>query len=148
MNKVVTYINPKLKKLVSGTVLVTSVGAIFLAGCGINKNSDGSENTIDTSISAEEQIISYKAEVNASNLNEEGDLVAFIAEDGRIIATVPIENGSVEVDIPGSSKTIYSPVLDQNVEIPEIDSDYQYELNIDYKDNIISFSEYDKGMVK
>ena len=148
MNKVVTYINPKLKKLVSGTVLVTSVGAIFLAGCGINKNSDGNENTIDTSISAEEQIISYKAEVNASNLNEEGDLVAFIAEDGRIIATVPIENGSVEVDIPGSSKTIYSPVLDQNVEIPEIDSDYQYELNIDYKDNIISFSEYDKGMVK
>ena len=147
MNKVVTYINPKLKKLVSGTVLVTSVGAIFLAGCGINKNSDGNENTIDTSISAEEQIISYKAEVNASNLNEEGDLVAFIAEDGRIIATVPIENGSVEVDIPGSSKTIYSPVLDQNVEIPEIDSDYQYELNIDYKDNIISFSEYDKGMV-
>lgn len=148
MNKVVTYINPKLKKLVSGTVLVTSVGAIFLAGCGINKNSDGSENTIDTSISAEEQIISYKAEVNASNLGDEGDLIAFIAEDGRIIATVPIENGKVEVDVPGSSKTIYSPNLDQKVEIPEIDSDYQYELNIDYKNNNMSFSEHNKGMVK
>lgn len=152
MKSVVTYVNPKLKKLVSGIVLVTSVGTIFLSGCGVNKNGN-EEVTVndDTSVSSmnDENLESYDYVVQVNNYeycNNSAEFLAFIAEDGRIISTVPVGEGNYDVSVPGATKYVYSPVLDIEEEINELNDNN--EIIVDYKDKTIEISKIEKSIVR
>ncbi len=153
MKEKITYVSPILKRLTANILLFTSVGTILLTGCGVNNSKEESKIQSDTSVLVEDtdSLTSYDAEVEVSNFefcNNSSEFLAFIAEDGRIISTVPVTDGSFDVQIPGDSKYVYSPVIDIKEEIPELNDEVSYKISMDYKDKTLSFSALDKSKVR
>ena len=153
MNGRFTYVSPNLKKLSANILLVTSIGTILLTGCGINNKVEENKVQSDTSVSIEDadSLTSYDGVIEVSNFefcDNSSEFLAFIAEDGRIISTVPISDGSFDVEIPGDTKFVYSPVMDLKKEVTELNEESSYKISMDYKDKTLSFSTLDKSKVK
>ena len=153
MNGRFTYVSPNLKKLTANILLVTSIGTILLTGCGINNKVEENKVQSDTSVSIEDadSLTSYDGVIEVSNFefcDNSSEFLAFIAEDGRIISTVPISDGSFDVEIPGDTKFVYSPVMDLKKEVTELNEESSYKISMDYKDKTLSFSTFDKSMVR
>ena len=153
MNGRFTYVSPNLKKLSANILLVTSIGTILLTGCGINNKVEENKVQSDTSVSIEDadSLTSYDGVIEVSNFefcDNSSEFLAFIAEDGRIISTVPISDGSFDVEIPGDTKFVYSPVMDLKKEVTELNEESSYKISMDYKDKILSFSTLDKSKVR
>ena len=153
MNGRFTYVSPNLKKLTANILLVTSIGTILLTGCGVNNKVEENKVQSDTSVSIEDadSLTSYDGVIEVSNFefcDNSSEFLAFIAEDGRIISTVPISDGSFDVEIPGDTKFVYSPVMDLKKEVTELNEESSYKISMDYKDKILSFSTLDKSKVR
>ena len=153
MNGRFTYVSPNLKKLTANILLVTSIGTILLTGCGVNNKVEENKVQSDTSVSIEDSdsLTSYDGVIEVSNFefcDNSSEFLAFIAEDGRIISTVPISDGSFDVEIPGNTKFVYSPVMDLKKEVTELNEESSYKISMDYKDKILSFSTLDKSKVR
>ena len=153
MNGRFTYVSPNLKKLTANILLVTSIGTILLTGCGVNNKVEENKVQSDTSVSIEDadSLTSYDGVIEVSNFefcDNSSEFLAFIAEDGRIISTVPISDGSFDVEIPGDTKFVYSPVMDLKKEVTELNEESSYKISMDYKDKTLSFSTLDKSKVR